>query len=409
MKCEIIAVGTELLLGNILNTNAKYLSEKLAELGLEVYYQTVVGDNLQRVSEAFKKGVERSDVVIATGGLGPTDDDLTKDGLCQALGISMLLHEPTLTKIESFFKSIDRIMPECNKRQAYIPVGSIILENNNGTAPGILLEVNGKISVLLPGPPSELIPMFENSVYPFFKARTNSILKSKMIRIVGVGESAVQEQLREIFDNQSNPTIAPYAKSGEVHLRITAKAETIETADKMLYELEDKVRDIIGNNVYGCDNESLEDVVIGLLQNSNKTISLAESCTGGLISQRLTNVSGASKCFMNGIVTYSNEAKQRFLRVKEDTLLQHGAVSSETAYEMAEGIKRVSGTDIGLAITGIAGPTGGTAEKPVGLCYIGLAYNDKVETFKLMFAGNREKIRWNASIKALDIVRRILI
>ncbi len=409
MRCEIVAIGTELLLGNILNTNAKYLSEKLAELGIDLYYQTVVGDNLSRVSDTFRKAMERSDIVIATGGLGPTDDDLTKEGLCHALNIGMSVHEQTLAKIESFFKSINRPMAECNKKQAYIPEGAQIIENNNGTAPGILLKAKAKLFVLLPGPPNELYPMFENSVYPYLKGNAKYLLKSRMLRIVSVGESTVQEQLKDIFDNQTNPTIAPYAKSGEVHLRITAKAESEDLADVMINEMESKVRNILGDNIYGCDQESLEAVVIKLLQNKNKTISLAESCTGGLISQRLTSVPGASKCFMNGIVTYSNEAKQKFLGVNEATLRKHGAVSSETAYEMAEGIRKVSGTDIGLSITGIAGPDGGTAEKPVGLCYIGISYDEKVETYKLMFGGNREKIRWNSSIKALDIVRRIII
>lgn len=409
MKCEIIAVGTELLLGNIVNSNARYLSEKLAELGLDVYYHVTVGDNMTRLKEVVEQALNRSDVIITTGGLGPTDDDLTKEGVAAALGVKLVPHQYSLDKIEAMFKATNRPMPECNRKQGYIPEGAKVLENDNGTAPGIIAEKNGKIVVLLPGPPKEMMPMFDEQVFPILKSKSDFIIKSKTLRIVGVGESKVQEMLQHIFDAQTNPTVAPYAKDGEVHLRITAKCRDEKQADSLLLEMEKKIHDILGDNIYGCDNESLEFVVYKLLKEKSMTVSFAESCTGGMISGRLTNVSGVSSVFMDSIVTYSNEAKMKFLGVKEDTLKQFGAVSSETAIEMAQGIKRVSGTDCGVSVTGVAGPDGGTPEKPVGLFYIGIAIGDKVESHRFLFPSSREKVRWNATTRALDLLRRELL
>lgn len=409
MKCEIIAVGTELLLGNIVNNNAKYLSEKLAELGLDVYYHITVGDNLNRVKEVIEQALTRSDVIITTGGLGPTDDDLTKEGVAAALGVKLVPHQESLDKIEQMFKATGRTMPECNRKQGYIPEGASVLENNNGTAPGILVEKNEKVVILLPGPPKEMMPMFDEKVYQHLKAKSNYKIKSKTLRIVGVGESKVQELLQDIFDTQSNPTVAPYAKDGEVHLRITAKVDHENEADELISGMEKKIEAILGDNIYGYDDESLEYIVYKLLKNKNMSVSFAESCTGGMISGRLTNVSGVSSVFMDSIVTYSNEAKMKFLGVKEETLKQFGAVSSETAIEMAQGIKRVSVTDFGVSVTGIAGPDGGTPEKPVGLFYIGIASSDKVEAHRFLFPSSREKIRWNATTRALDLLRRELL
>ncbi|MFZ5353756.1 MAG: competence/damage-inducible protein A [Bacillota bacterium] len=409
MKCEIISVGTELLLGSIVNTNAQYLSLKMAELGIDVYHQLVVGDNFERVKQALEESLKRSDMVITTGGLGPTDDDLTKEAVSAALKLKLVLHKQSMDKLEELFRRINKPMSQCNKKQALVPEGCRVLENNNGTAPGIYVEKNEKIVIMLPGPPSELKPMFEDSIMPILISKSGSIIKSRTVRIVGIGESEVQEQLRDIFDSQTNPTIAPYAKSGEVHLRITAKTEAAAEAEELNEIMLQKVAKVLGDNIYGYDEENLESAVIKLLQHSNITISCAESCTGGLLSQRLTSVPGASKSFMNSIVTYSNEAKMKFLGVEEQTLSSHGAVSSETAYEMAEGIRRVSGTDIGVSITGIAGPDGGSAEKPVGLVYIGISYKDKTEAHKFLFSGNREKIRYYSSTRALDLIRRTLL
>lgn len=409
MKCEIIAVGTELLLGNIVNTNAQFLSQRLADLGVDVYYHLAVGDNLARISEMVKQSLERSDIVITSGGLGPTDDDITKEAVCDALQLKLLPNEEIITEIEQFFKKINRPMPECNKKQGFIPEGAQILFNNNGTAPGVLIEKNQKTIILLPGPPKELIPLFEEYVSPYIKSKVNCVIRSKMLRIVGVGESTVQEMLKDIFDKQTNPTIAPYAKDGEVHLRITAKCDKEEEADKLISDMEKTVHEILKENIYGYDDETLESVVVKLLKEKKVTISLAESCTGGLISNRITDVPGASVCFMNSVVSYSNESKQKFLHVKEKTLKNYGAVSGETAAEMADGIRKVSGTDMGLSVTGIAGPDGGSKEKPVGLFYIGISYKDRTETYRYQFLGNRKKIKLTASYKALDLIRRTLL
>lgn len=409
MKCEIIAVGTELLLGNIVNSNARYLSEKLAELGIDVHYHIAVGDNIGRLREVIETSLKRSDIIITTGGLGPTDDDLTKDGVAEALGLKLIPHKQSLEKLEGYFKDADRPMPECNRKQAYIPEGAIVLENDNGTAPGIMIEKNEKVIILLPGPPKEMMPMFTKQVYNYLKAKSAFVIKSKTLRVVGVGESTIQENLQHIFDTQSNPTVAPYAKDGEVHLRITAKCQNEIEANIKLQEMEVKIIDILQENIYGYDEESLEYIVYELLKAKNMTLSIAESCTGGMISGRLTNVSGVSSVFMNGIVTYSNEAKIKFLGVQEKTLMEDGAVSAETVEEMAKGIMRVSGTDIGLSVTGIAGPEGGTAEKPVGLFYIGIAIGDIVENHRFYYPGSRDRIRSIATIRALDILRKKLL
>jgi nicotinamide-nucleotide amidase len=409
MKSEIVAVGTELLLGNIVNTNAQYLSQKLADLGIDVFYHVAVGDNLQRLSDTIKTSLERADLVITSGGLGPTVDDLTKEGVADALGLKLLPHEASIKKIEGMFKALGRPMTENNLKQGYIPEGAAILENDNGTAPGVLIEKNGKIVIMLPGPPKELYPMFEDKVLPYLRTKVHSTIRSRMLRVIGVGESAVEDMLKEIFRTQTNPTIAPYAKDAEVHLRITAKSDTIDEADRLIDQMEERVKAILGENIYGYDDESLEYVVLKLLIENNLTLSLAESCTGGLIGSRLTDVPGASASLMCGIISYSNESKIKILGVKESTINSYGAVSSQTAEEMAAGAKRINGTDIGLSITGIAGPDGGSEEKPVGLCYIGIAIGDKVTAHKLLFNGNRKSIKWNSSSRALDLLRKELL
>jgi len=409
MKSEIIAVGTELLLGNIVNTNAQYLSQKLADLGIDVYYSLVVGDNMQRLKNTIKTSLCRSDLIITSGGLGPTEDDITKEGIAETLGLKLISHKASIKKIEEIFQSMGRPMTENNIKQGYIPEGAMILENDNGTAPGVLIEKDGKIIIMLPGPPKELYPMFEDKVLPYLKTKVHSTIKSRMLRVIGVGESAAEDMLKEIIKSQTNPTIAPYAKDGEVHLRITAKSDKAEEADRLIEQMEEKVNAILGENIYGHDEESLEEVVLKLLQERNMTISLAESCTGGLITSRLTDVPGASASLICGIVSYSNASKLKILGVSEDTISKFGAVSSQTAEEMAYGVKRINRTDIGISITGIAGPDGGSAEKPVGLCYIGVAIGDKVMVHKLKFNGNRKKIKWNSSSRALDLLRRELL
>ncbi|MBE6066402.1 MAG: competence/damage-inducible protein A [Clostridium lundense] len=409
MKAEIIAVGTEILLGDIINTNAQYLSKSLADMGIFVYHQSVVGDNSERLMEELNSSFERSDIVITTGGLGPTTDDLTKEVGSTYFNKRLVLHKESLDKIEAFFKTLNRTLTENNKKQAYFPEDSIILDNDHGTAPGCIIEDNGKILILLPGPPKENKPMFENYVAPYLKKFQHGILASKTLRICGVGESSVATQISHIIENQTNPTVAPYAKENEVTLRITAKASNREEAFKLISPIESKIRDILGENIYGEGETALENVVAQMLIEKNLSLSTAESCTGGLLSGRLINYPGISEIFMDGCVTYSNEAKMKRLGVKKGTLEIYGAVSENTAIEMAEGVARTSGTDIGISTTGIAGPGGGTDEKPVGLVYIGLYIKGNTYVKKLNFPGNRHSVRERTVTSALDFLRRNLL
>ena len=410
MKAEILSVGTELLLGDILNTNAQYIAKELAVLGIDVYYQTVVGDNNERLKRAYKLALERADIVITTGGLGPTKDDLTKEIAAQFFNKKLVLHEESLEEINKFFKAIDRPISENNKKQAYFPEGCIILKNNNGTAPGCIIEDNNKIAILLPGPPREMVPMFNEEVTPYLKRYTKVTLVSKVLRITGIGESDVDSLVGHIIDKEKNPTVAPYAKDNEVILRLTAKAEKEEEAYNLIKPVEEEIRSILGDiNIYAVGEKTIEDVVSEMLIKRSMTIATAESCTGGLLSGRLINYPGISKVFLEGAVTYSNEAKVKRLGVKEETLKNYGAVSMECAAEMAEGIARVAGTNIGISTTGIAGPDGGTAEKPIGLVYVGIYINGKVKTLKLNLTGNRQKVRDRAVAIVLDSLRRELL
>ncbi len=409
MKGEIIAVGTELLLGNIVNTNAQFISQKMADLGIDVFYHVVVGDNMKRLVDTVKTSLERSDLIITCGGLGPTVDDITKEGVSEAFGLRLLPDEGTIEKIRGMFKASGWQMTENNIKQGYVPEGASIIENDNGTAPGILIEKDGKIAIMLPGPPNELYAMFEEKVLPYLRTKVCSTIRSKMLRIVGVGESAAEDMLKEIIMGQTNPTIAPYAKDGEVHLRITAKTDDPSEADRLIEQMEQKVRSILGDNIYGFNDESLEEVVLNLLREKGMTLSLAESCTGGLVGSRLTDIPGASASFICGIISYSNESKISILGVREETIRDFGVVSSQTAEEMAIGAKRVGGTDIGVSVTGIAGPEGGSSENPVGTCYIGIAIKNEVKVFKLKINGNRKKVKWNSGNRALDYLRRELL
>jgi len=410
MKAEILSVGTELLLGDILNTNAQYISRELANFGINVYYQTVVGDNPERLKNAYNFALNRADIVITTGGLGPTKDDLTKEIAAEYFNKKLVLDNKSLQEIITFFKKINREISENNKKQAYFPEGSIIIENNNGTAPGCIIEENNKIAILLPGPPKEMIPMLNETVIPYLKKFHEGTLVSKVLRITGIGESSVDNLIGHIIDNQTNPTVAPYAKDNEVILRLTAKTNNEEEAYRIIEPVERQIRNKLGDiNVYGVENQTIEGVVAKLLIENKLTISTAESCTGGLLAGQLINYPGISSAFLEGAVTYSNKAKMNRLKVKEDTLIKFGAVSSECAAEMAEGIAKESGTNIGVSTTGIAGPDGGTDEKPVGLVYVGIYINGIVKTKKLNLVGNRQKIRDRAVAYTLDWIRRELI
>lgn len=409
MKAEILAVGTEILLGDIVNTNSHYLSKRLADLGVSVYYQTVVGDNEERLLKAYEIAFSRADIVIATGGLGPTKDDLTKEIGAKYFGKKMYLHEKSYRYVKEFFDRLNRPLSDGNKKQAIMPEGALILPNPNGTAPGCIIEENSKILVMLPGPPKEMAPMFEDYVVPYLEKFSDGVLVSKIIRVAGLGESAMAEKVLDIIENQTNPTVAPYAKDNEAILRITAKGKTKKEAEDLIVPIENKIKDRIGEDIYAVGETTLDKVVGEMLISNKLTIATAESCTGGLLSGALINYPGISSVFTEGAVTYSNEAKMKRLGVKAETLESFGAVSEETAVEMAEGIAKKAGTDIGISVTGIAGPDGGTLEKPVGLVYIGLYIKGKVKVKKLNYYGDRQKVRNRTVTYALDFLRRELI
>ncbi|MEG2936444.1 MAG: competence/damage-inducible protein A, partial [Clostridium sp.] len=351
MRCEILAVGTEILLGDIVNTNAQYISKRLSEEGVFVYHQSVVGDNPDRLKQAYELAFSRADLVITTGGLGPTKDDLTKETAFEYFGMNSVCHEESLKQIKEYFAKINKPLGKTNEKQAYFPEEAIVLKNNNGTAPGCIIEEASKVLVMLPGPPREMKAMFEESVIPYLRKYSKEVLVSKILRVIGVGESAVAELIGDLIDNE-NPTVAPYAKEGEMIFRITARAESEEAAKGLIVPVEAKIRNILGDNIYGEGETTLEDILGNMLIEKGLTIATAESCTGGMVAARLINYPGISASILEGAVTYSNEAKVRRLGVKEKTLNIFGAVSEETAREMAEGIARTSGADIGIATTG---------------------------------------------------------
>lgn len=408
MKAELISVGTELLLGDIINTNAQYIARRLADIGIFVYYQTVVGDNPQRLKEAYDIAFKRSELVITTGGLGPTKDDLTKEIAARYFNRKLLLDMDSLQKIETFFKNTNRTMTENNRKQALFPEGSKILPNPNGTAPGCIIKEGKKIIIMLPGPPKEMAPMFEASVMPYLEQFQDCVLVSKVLRVLGLGESLMEDKIKDIIDSQTNPTIAPYAKEGEATLRITARGRDKKEAEVIMAPVEKKIRDRLGDNIYGVGNTSIDEVVAKELIKRKLTIALAESCTGGLLAYRLVRNPGVSAVLIEGDVTYSNDAKMRRLNVRKETLGKFGAVSEQTALEMVQGIVKSSNADIGISVTGIAGPEGGTAEKPVGLVYVGLYIKGKTMVRKFNFSGNREKIQNRTVMNALDWLRREL-
>lgn len=410
MRVEIMAVGTELLLGDILNTNAQFLAQELANLGIEVYYQTVVGDNPQRLKDTIYHAFSRADLIITTGGLGPTEDDLTKETAAEYFGEKLVLDEKAFNRIKTYFDRTGRVMTQNNVKQAMVPENNcMVLYNDNGTAPGIIIEKNGKMIVMLPGPPRETVPMFVNQVKPYLAQKQEYTFLSRILRVANVGESAMAARVQDIMDVQTNPTIAPYAKDGEAILRITAKAKSEAEADALIDPVAEKLKERLGDAVYAEGETDLQTVVAELLIERKLTIATAESCTGGLIASKLIEYPGISEVLLEGCVTYSNDAKMRRLGVKAETLEQFGAVSEETAREMAEGIARTSGAEIGIATTGIAGPGGGSEEKPVGLVYMGLYYKGKTDVKKCNFAGKRQAIRERAAYTALDWLRKAML
>lgn len=410
MTVEIICVGTELLLGNIVNTNAAYLAEKCAGIGLSCYFQSVVGDNVERLTQVIECAKNRSDIVILSGGLGPTEDDLTKEVAAKVCGLELVMDDHSKERIEAFFKQRKIQLTDNNWKQAMIPQGAKVLDNDNGTAPGVIMEVEGSRLILLPGPPNELIPMFESKVIPYLNELTPGVIVSQTVKICGVSESLVETKIKDLIDAQTNPTIATYAKVGEVHIRVTASAEDEKSAKKLIKPMVKELKTRFGQDIYTTEDDvTLEKSVVDLLIGNDLTLTCAESCTGGMLSARLINVPGVSELYKSGMVTYSNKAKRRFLNVKKPTLQKYGAVSKQTAQEMAKGAAFIAKADVAVAITGIAGPDGGTEEKPVGLVYIACNVKGDITVKEYHFNGNRSKIRENATTAALTLMRSCVL
>ncbi len=405
---EILCVGTELLLGNVVNTNATDISEALSELGINVYFHTVVGDNPDRLRSAVDIAASRADIIITTGGLGPTCDDLTKQTLADAFGLKMVFIEEEAQRIRGYFsKSLhNNKMTDNNLRQAEFPESCTILRNDCGTAPGCVFRAKDKIIIMLPGPPRECKEMLQNCAVPYLKRLSNSEIASHMIRVFGMGESAMEDKLRDRMLELKNPTLAPYAKDGEAMLRVTAKARTHEEAEELMSPVILEALTILGDNVYGVDVPDLETTVIRLLARKSKRLAVAESCTGGLLSKRLTDVPGASKVFNGGVVAYSNDVKVKLLGVPAELIVQKGAVCAEVAEAMARGAAEQLGADFGVGITGIAGPTTDLTQKQVGTIFVSLFDGENVYTRALHLGSNRSRIRTMAVNHALDMLRR---
>lgn len=399
MNCEIICVGTELLLGDIVNTNAQYLARELAGLGIGVHYQQVVGDNPERMKACILRALSESDLIILTGGLGPTADDLTKEICCEVMGEELVLDNGILDGIKRYFESRGRQMAENNAKQAYVPKNGFVFRNSNGTAPGCGIEKDGKIAVMLPGPPRELKPMFENEVRPYLAAKTGGVILSKQVRTFGIGESNMAAAVEDLL-NGENPTVAPYAKDGEALLRVTARAGSEGEASAMCDAVIEKIKERIGRYIYGIDCSGLEERAVELLLAQGKKLALAESCTGGYIAKRITDVPGSSAVFEYGIVSYSNEVKMNLLGVRPETIAEYTEVSRQTAAEMAQGVLRLSGADYALSVTGISGPSGGSEDKPVGLAYIGFAHAGGVEITEFKTGKSKDSRDYNRYVTA---------
>lgn len=411
MVVELICVGTELLLGNIVNTNAAFLARECAGLGLSMYHQSVVGDNEERLYDTIQTALGRSDIIILCGGLGPTQDDLTKETVAKVFDLPLIEDEHSHERIEEYFRNSQfRIITDNNWKQAQVPEGCIVVDNANGTAPGIIVEQKGKSVILLPGPPNELIPMFRQDIVPYLKKLQPETIYSVMVKLCGVGESLVETEILDLIETQENPTIATYAKTGEVHLRVTARAADEKEAKKLIKPMVKELKKRFGSHIYAMDEEvTLEESIVELLKAQNLTLTTAESCTGGMLAARLTNVSGVSEVFKQGFVTYSNRAKRKLLDVKKNTLKTYGAVSEKTAKEMAKNGAFITGSDICVSVTGLAGPGGGTEEKPVGLVYIACAYQNEVRVKEFHFKGNRNKIRQLSTVNALTLLRNCIL
>jgi nicotinamide-nucleotide amidase len=411
MIAEVVSIGTELLLGQIVDTDAAYLAQQLSGLGISVYHRATVGDNLARAVETVRSAVGRADIVFLIGGLGPTMDDLTRDVMAAVLDAPLERDPAVAQHLTDWFARRNYPMSDTILRQADVPRGGRPLPNANGTAPGLILEKGSKTLIALPGPPNEFVPLFEAEVYPYLRERTageRQVIRSRTLRVVGVGESAAEERLRDLMQ-ESNPSVAPYAKTSEVHLRVTARAATEAEADALIAARAALIYERLSDAIYGEDATTLEAAVVALLAAKRQTIATAESCTGGTLAGRITEVAGSSAVFSVGLITYSNDAKVDLLKVPQALLAQFGAVSAETAKSMAERVRELAGATYGISVTGIAGPGGGSPEKPVGLVYIGLSTGDGVTATKHHFTGLRADVRLRATQAALALLRRELL
>ena len=412
MIAEVISVGTELLLGQIVDTDAVLIAKTLSSLGINIYHRSTVGDNVDRMRETIRTAVDRADIVITIGGLGPTMDDLTKEISAEVLAISLvedIKHKDWLQDFAARRGGADQ--PDAFYKQAMVPAEGSGIPNPNGTALGSIFEKTGKTIICLPGPPNELVPMLEDTVVPYLTEKHSgerAVIKSRVLRLVGLGEPIIEDRIKDLM-HSNNPSIAPYAKTGEVHLRITSRAPTDLDASNAIAAQEAVIRERLGPWIYGTDEDTLEFAVVSLLLETQTRVATAESCTGGLISKRITDIPDASKVFDLGIVAYSNQAKQALLGVDTKTLANHGAVSAETAAEMAVGIRNAARADIGISSTGIAGPGGGTTSKPVGTVYIAIATEQGVVVEHNQFLGQRSHVALRSSQAALALVRKYLI
>lgn len=409
MNAELIAVGSELLMGQIANTDAKYITGRLSSLGINVHFHTVVGDNRARLNEALKIAFSRCECVILTGGLGPTYDDMTKETVASFFNLTLIEDKKALSDIEEYFKKRKRDMSPSNRKQALVPEDSTVLYNEHGTAPGCIIEKNGKIAAMLPGPPKEMAPMFDKYLYSFFRDKCSYRVHSDYIHLFGIGEADAESKIKALTLSE-NPTVAPYVSTGETVLRVTARAASEAEAKEMTSQMKDKIYSVLGDYIYAEGlSETLPSTVLKLLKSKDLTFSAAESCTGGMVSSAITDLPGSSEVFLLGAVTYANSAKMGVLSVKNETLKAHGAVSSETALEMARGVRLVSKSDIGVSTTGIAGPGGGTDEKPVGTVYIAVSTKKFEKAVKLFIPGDRGRVRKTTVLNVYNLIRQTIL
>ncbi len=410
MRAEILSIGTELLLGDIVDTNAAYIGRRLAEIGVDVFHRATVGDNTERIVGAIGDALARADVVITTGGLGPTEDDPTREAVAAALGVSLEVSEEARRHAESLLaRAGHEAASESAARQALVPGGARMIGNDRGTACGFIAEKGGKAVISMPGVPGEMRGMIESTVIPYLRSRmgrAGSVIRSRVLKVCGPGEATVEDAVRDLLHGKANPTVAPLVSLGEVELRVTAKARCSEEADAMIAAVEAEIRARLGDDVYGAGDDEIQDAAVRLLAERKLTCAVAESVTGGLIAHKLTEVPGCSEVLGLAVTSYSNDAKREVLEVPAAALRRHGAVSREVAIAMAKGAMALGGADVAVSTTGIAGPSGGSVAKPVGLVFVGLAWRQGVACARLSLFGTRSEIKERAARKALDLLRR---